>query len=204
VKKFALVGFLALAPASAQADLIPTLMGITNSGANYRWSYEITLTEDQRAESGPVASTTPVPNASRSTFVTIFDFAGYVPGSCASPTGWTCTVQNTGITPDGVTPLAPPDNGGVVNLTWHYTSGPTMEGMREMMGFTADSIYDQITRTSFAARGIRNVGAQAGTVIDNVGNVSAPVSGPAGVPEPASLTLLGLALAGLAARRRRT
>ncbi len=78
------------------------------------------------------------------------------------------------------------------------------------IGYTPDGVNivsppdsNLITQTSFAARATKNVGNQAGTFVDNVGNVDGPTGLPTGVPEPASLSLLGLAIAGLAMRRRK-
>jgi hypothetical protein len=201
MKKFALFGFLAMAPAAAQADLIPTLDSITGGPGAYTWNYEMQLTEDQKIKPGPQPSSTPVSHTSGSgSFFTIFDFADYIDGTCAAPTGWACSVQNVGMTPNQVNPVAPPDNPSIVNLTFTYINGPEIGGPLEFMGFSAQSLSNMITRTSFAGRGIKNTGAQAGTVVDNVGNVEGPVA----LPAPGSLGLLGLALAGLTAVRRRT
>ncbi|CAD5365940.1 conserved exported hypothetical protein [Rubrivivax sp. A210] len=195
MKKISLACLIALVPLASGANIIPTGTTITGAGPGlYSWSYALTLSADQDAVAGlpPVSETVPHVNLSFGAFLTIYDFAGYVAGSCNGPAGWECMVQNSGFTPDDVLPN---DSPAITNLTWVYTSGPTLTGQPvglELGAFSAQSIYNQITSVSYTARGLKNNGSSVGTIADNVGNTRGPTSG---VPEPESLALAGLALA---------
>jgi len=184
----------------ATANIIPTNTGITGSGT-FTWTYDLQLSADQNVNAGLAPTSNPVPhtNLTFAGFVTIYDFSGYVAGSCAGPSGWTCTAQNVGFTPDDVVPT---DNASTVNITWSYTSGPTLLGQpagMDLGNFSAQSTSSLPTLVSYASRGIANAGPQVGTIADNVGNTQ----GPSEVPEPTSITLMGSGLIGLAVLARR-
>jgi len=189
MKRFLLLCVLSLALGSvAMANIIPTSITVTGTGP-YTWTYDLQLSSDQNVNSGLAPTVNPVPhvNLSYAGFLTVFDFAGYVAGSCSGPAGWTCTAQNVGFTPDDVIPT---DNPNIVNITWAYTSGPTLLGQPSGIDlglFSADSVYGTPTLVSYSSRGIANNGPQIGTIADNVGNTQ----GPTPTPEPATLALLG-------------
>ncbi len=202
MNKASLACLLALAPAVAWANIIPTGTTITGSGPNYMWSYELQLAKDSNASTGAAPSSNPVPhtNVGQGSFLTLYDFAGYVPGSCASPDGWVCTAQNVGFTPDDVMPS---DDAAIVNLTWAHTTGDVIFGEpigKNLGQFTAVSIYNKERLVSYASRAMKNDGFAVDTIADNVGQTRGPMSS---VPEPESLGLIGLGLAALVSVRRR-
>jgi PEP-CTERM motif len=198
---------LALAPALSLANIIPTLDTVVPNGAAFTWTYDLQLSSDQTVFSGPAPASNPV-NQSRSdagAFLTLYDFFGFVPGSCISPAGWTCTAQNVGFRPADVSAT---DDAGIVNITWTYTSGPDISGQPngiDLGAFLIDSIYSQTDLVSYTARAIKNNGASIDTFADNVGQTAGPINPALTIPEPGSmaLMLLGIGLVGLLGRQRK-
>lgn len=199
MNKLSAAFLLACMPVLASANIIPTFIGATGAaGGPYTWDYAFTLSSDQDAHSGVFPTTPSVSHTDLSfgAFVTIYDFAGYVAGSCTSPAGWTCSAQNVGFTPDDVLPS---DDSGETNVTWVYTSGPDLLGAPaglELGRFTAVSLYSAGRLDSYTARGIKNNGPAKGTIADNVGETLVPM----GVPEPGTLVLAGAGLLMLSRR----
>ena len=180
MKRFSLTCVLALALctlcAVATASITPASPVITGTGP-FTWTYDLQLAVDQNVNSGTAPAASPVPhtNLSIADFFTIYDFAGYITGTCAGPAGWTCTVQNVGYTPDDVVPT---DDATIINITWAYTGGSTLLGQPsgiDLGNFSAQSIYGQSTSVYYTARAIANSGPQIGAVADNVGNTTGPV-----------------------------
>jgi hypothetical protein len=158
----------------SNAGLLPTVTTITPDGEKFRWTYAIVLPTDSRLTTG--------------NYFTIYDFAGFVPGSNFEPADWSFSSQLLGITPTGVVPS---DDPTLPNLTWTYT-GPTIDGQVGLANFWALSDFDQPSEGHFTARTLRSA--------DNIGDsnitdtlVPVPAVPPA-VPEPTTLTLLGLGL----------
>ena len=190
-----MIGIAVILCALASANIIPTGTTITGTGP-FTWTYDLRLSADQNINSGIFPTGNPVAhtNLNLAGFLTIYDFDGYVAGSCEGPVGWTCSAQNVGFTPDDVSPTDLPS---IVNITWAYTSGDTLLGQpkgQDLGLFSAQSIYNVATQVSYAARGIAN-GGEVDTITDNVGNTRGPTSG---VPEPASMLSIGSGLIGFA------
>ena len=182
----------------AQATLIPTLDSIAPSGGSFLWTYNIALAFDQNATGGAVQSVNPVPVAATGDFLTIYDFRGFVGGTCVAPTGWTCQTQGIGFTPDTQTPA---DDAGLTNLSFTRTGATLVGPMPDLGDFSAQSIIALTDAGVFTSRGTKNAGDPQliGTKVDSIGEVAVP----APVPEPSTLLLVGSTLAGLGAVLRR-
>src|ERR1700736_6348098 len=123
MKKLAVIVFVALAFSGlASASLIPFLTSISASPAPYTWSYTLHVSPDEQlnptataGQCGGVGTVCP-----SGTFFTIYDIGGFS-GGVAQPTGWTNSVQFTGITP---TSQLVADSAALLNVTYYYT-GPT-------------------------------------------------------------------------------
>jgi hypothetical protein len=188
MKRLSLLCLLALTLSTvAMANIIPTNTSVVPTGANFTWNYNLGVAFDQNVNSGPIPSSVLVDPLDLTTggFVTIYDFNGYVAGSCAGPAGWTCTAQNVGFTPSDTLPT---DSASIVNLTWIYTSGSPVLGAAIVTGFSAVSNYGLPEPVEFTSRGWRNQGQQQGSITDNIGDTTGPK---APTPEPATLALLG-------------
>jgi hypothetical protein len=179
----------------ALAGLLPISATSAPDGANTRYSYGIVLTTDSKVQSGD--------------YFTIFDFPSPVAGTANMPSGWSLNTSPTGGNPNGT---VPGDDPHVPNLTWTY-SGPTILGQANLGTFSIDSTDSSSVLQPFSFTSLtQTVATNAND--SNITSTTVPVgttgtSGdgggtPPGVPEPATLVLMGigLPLAGLVRRFR--
>lgn len=141
-----------LLPLAAMANITPTGNAISGVvGGPFTWSYQLNLSAEADAITGLSPASNPVPHTDLNygAFITIYDFAGYIAGTCTAPAGWTCTSQNVGFTPDDVLPQ---DDPTVPNLTWAHTTGAVISGQPtgvDLGIFSAQSLYNEIAQVSY-------------------------------------------------------
>ena len=177
MRKAYLLGLVAIGASilTARGDIIPTLSSTAPAVGGFTWNYSANVTVDETINTGD--------------FFTIYDFGNISPGSNMQPTGWTFSTALLGPTPALVSPT---DNPNILNLTWTYTGTTPINGAAALGIFSVITSTDQLKVGQFTAEATRSTGPNAGTKIDNIGNVSVPV------PEmSALLPILSVCAAGL-------
>ncbi|WP_435021550.1 PEP-CTERM sorting domain-containing protein [Tundrisphaera sp. TA3] len=177
---------LALVAAPANAGFVPVFQSaVFSSGTNSTTiSYSLNFTSNGATET-----------LGSGNFLTIYDIAPTALTAVTTPATLTFSTTTTGVTPPLV---GPTDNPALNNITYTYT-GSTL---------TTDTTFT----VSFSVAGNYTFGTRIGQYgsTDNIAlgtnNQVGPVAIPTAVPEPASLAMVGLGLAGLGivARRRRS
>ena len=143
---------------AARADIIPTLSNIAPSGSNFTWNYSGNVTVDQTVQAGD--------------FFTIYDFGNFNAGSNLQAGGWTFSSSLTGTTPSLVLPT---DDPSILNLTWTYTGATPINGSAALGTFSVVTGTNQLRTSDFAAQATRSTGPDAGSKVQNIGEVSVPV-----------------------------
>jgi hypothetical protein len=150
------------------------------------------LEELVAAGSTPCASA-----ASCGSFFTIYDFAGYVPGSITAPAGWSAQFSPTG--PGLTNSTQSPDEPTFDDLTFVYIGPPATElGPVNLSGFSAQSTFSTVSLGgTFTYQADNSVGVDAG-----IGSMEIPVA----TPEPSMAVPIGLGVIGtiLSRRKRRS
>ncbi len=207
---------LSLFAGSAWASLIPSLSTVTPVGSNFLYTYNASLSSDESLNPPPTFGVTcPAPGPAvqcnpGGTFLTIYDFAGFIPGTQGAPANWTLVTNNLGTTPSTISSAAV-DNPSVVNLTFYYTGAP-VQGAGQMFQFYAQStLGTQNPNGNFSSQltksDLVNNPSTNGLTDQIVGPVSVPGSPvTSNTPEPASMFMMGGGLLGLGfmIRRRRS
>ncbi len=171
----------------ANADIVPILDSVAVSGGGYSWNYNAELHQSQKVWSSTLANK-PV------SYFTIYDFEGFT-GTVTTPSDWTYSIQNTGITPAGVTPTIA-DDATKPNITFTYIGTVTLIGPQTFGLFGIESTLGPTQKqlVSFTSRAIKNAPGTLSnnTLVANRGDVEGPS---AVVPLPAA-SWMGLALLG--------
>jgi hypothetical protein len=209
-----LIGSAALAlgvAGSARADIITTLVGSpVQSGNQYLWTYDVELSFDSML----------TPGQSMAQFGTLYDASKTTPvienvtGDLASDFTFSFPL----VAPAAYN-VSPTDNPSLYDVRYTYNNSvgtPTLEGLPydvtigsqsievgtnllDLGQFTLVSPSNAEVLTNYDGESFNSFGSAAGTPQGNLGFTDVPTA----VPEPASLSAMGLTVVGLLGRRRR-
>ncbi len=183
---------LGVSVSTARAGLLPVSVTVQPEAGNFSWTYSVVLPTNMQLQAGD--------------YFTIYDFAGYVPGTAtvtsAYPTAsnasnWSVVSALVGQTPAHLNPV---DNTTIPSLTFTYNGPNIPSGQVTLGNFTAISTYQTSTTGYFTATNATAIGGQPD---NNITETLVPLasSTPPGVPEPATLALMGLGLPFVGAAR---
>jgi hypothetical protein len=185
----------------AKAVYAPQLVSITPEGANWRWTYNVVFsTAGQPFELQQGNGTLSPGTVGTQDFVTLYDIEGYVGGSATA--GGSHTLLSplvfTGITGPNTAPVDLPT---LVNLTFRYNSANQTTDAT-FTGFSFVSVYGPTSQSQGFYTSQFSNNANPISKVGEVGRVVLPSI----VPEPSSVALIGMGVAGLFGygyRRRR-
>jgi PEP-CTERM motif len=195
------LAMLAISTPQAKADFM--LVWEPNQTVNQVWDYSAFF--NTQLDPG---TNQPTETLTSGSYVTLYDFGGYVAGSMKiNPmyqSEFTITEQFTGTTP---TYISVPDSTSLPNFTLTYT-GPTLSTSASFINLftlTTTDMYMNPAGSFFSGQDTKASGPSSGTPLASYGQITTP-DPVSSVPEPGSLPLLGLGsviVFGVAYQRRK-
>ncbi len=201
---FATLALVSFGAASAEAGFMAQLTGITPSGVNFSYNYNLVFSTQSTAERLEAGSGALTPGVIGSQdFLTLYDVGFSGPGVGANfidaiaGAGFTRDLQNVGA---NAAQTLPTDNPFLTNVTFRYTGAP----------ITADTVFpgfsvivnnnDGVSLKTYTSQRTDNAGDELNTKISELGTAAVPVTNV--IPEPSTLALAALGFGGLLIRRK--